>query len=197
MNADRTSSAAKMSVGTAAKVGRATGQTMPKRPPLSHDAEVLWDIAELYDELVCPLNGGEGVRGTGESVVMMPPTYTATVKEFERLLGVMRNQARQQAFRGESLGTLRWHILEYLLKPQRIVRLQTVKVRKGRRLVELRHPNGDLVMRPVVGFTGRDPGARKERAEDGLEWIAARWGLAYPPQKWVDPEERQRRQVAA
>jgi hypothetical protein len=181
-----------MSVRAAAKVPNATGQTA-----LSNRARVLWEIAEEHDELVCPLNGGEGVRGTGESVPMMPPTYSATVREFERLMGVMRNQARQQAFRGCAVGTLRWHVLEYLLKPERVVRAETVKVRKGRRLVELRHPDGSLVMRPVVGYARRDPGARKDRAADGIEWIAEHWSLSFEPQKWVDPEERRARRAAA
>jgi hypothetical protein len=102
-------------------------------PNLSSRARVLWEIAERYHELVDPLNSGEGIRGTGELVPLMPRTYTATVKEFERLFAVMRNQARQQAFRGESLGTLRWHILEYHLKAERIVRLEVVTVKQGRR----------------------------------------------------------------
>lgn len=140
----------------------------------------MWDIAARYHELVDPLNSGEGVRGTGELVPLMPATYTESVREFERLYDLMRNRAKQESFRGVSVGTLRWHILEYHLKAEKVVRIEPVRVLKGRKRVQLRDANGDLVVRLNVGYR-RHPDAREGRAVDGIEWIAGRWGLRSEP----------------
>jgi hypothetical protein len=61
--------------------------------------------------------------------------------------------------------------------------------------VQLRHPDGSLVMRPNIGYR-RHPDAREGKAADGIEWIASRWGLSSEPMLWVDPDDRQRAAAA-
>lgn len=141
---------------------------------------VLWEIAERYTDLVEPLNGPTLVAGDGESLAVMPGTYTPTVREFERLMAVMRNQAKQKAFRGTSLGKLRWHILEWHLKAERVVRHQTVTAKRHGKVVPLRSGDGTTVQRLVVGYR-RDPQAREQKARDGIAWMAENWALKHEP----------------
>lgn len=164
---------------------RDTGQAAPK----NSRERVLWEIAERYDELVSPLNGPADLRGSGERHAMMPASYTPTVQEFERLLGVMRNQAKQQAFRGHSIGTLRWHILEYCLKAVRTIKQQPVTVvkRGKKKPVPLRHKDGSPVTAPAFHYV-RHPQARKEMAELGISWMAQNWGLKTEPMLWTEPK---------
>lgn len=141
---------------------------------------VLWEIAERYHDYVDTLNGPTGVPGDGSGTDGMPKTYTATVREFERLLCLMRNQAKQQSFNGHSLGTLRWHIVEYHLKAQRVVRQQPILARKNGKMVALRTIDGKPATRPVLAYI-RDPQVREQKARDGIAWMAQHWGLATEP----------------
>lgn len=148
---------------------------------LASRVPVLAEIARRYHDLVCPLNGPDRIRGDGESVPRMPPTYTATVREFERLMGVMRSQARQQAAHGEAVGTLRWHILAWYVDAEPVTRHRNVYVaRHGKKPRLLLKANGKPLTRPETGFR-RHPQARKEKADWGLEWMAERWGLGTEP----------------
>jgi len=110
------------------------------------------------------------------------------VGEVERLLGVMRNQARQQAFRGVSLGTLRWHVLAWYVNVDRVASWHPVKLRRGKRppvasgQQVLRDREGRWV--PAVRVEHpprRDPQAREARALDGVAWMAERWSLGHEP----------------
>jgi hypothetical protein len=152
----------------------------------SHRERVLWEIAESYGDLVDPSFGPSGVRGSGELGLRMPWSYTGTVREFERLVGVLRGAEP----------VLRWHLLEYHLKAVRVVRFEVVRVQKGRRLVELRHPDGSLVMRRQVDFR-RHPAAVKGQAEAAVRWLAAMWGAPFEPEIPVHPEELRERRAAA
>lgn len=52
--------------------------------------KVLRVIAERYLELVDPMQGPSGISGDGGSSGFMPDTYSPTVREFERLMSVMK-----------------------------------------------------------------------------------------------------------
>jgi hypothetical protein len=157
---------------------------------------VLWEIAESYSELVDPSFGPSGVRGSGELGLRMPWSYTGTVREFERL---------QQRLRVED-AVLGWHLLEWHLKAERVTRLETVTVLRGRRRVQLRHPDGSLVMRRTVTYR-RHPGAVEGRwleeerawaspsARAAVAWIATRF--EFEPEIPVHPEELRERRLAA
>ena len=105
----------------------------------------------------------------------------------ERLLGVMRNQAKQKAYRGESLGTLRWHVIAWYVSAVRVVAHERVPVRRGQRVAVpagqdvLRDRHGVTVpSRPVVRWI-RDPQAREAKALDGVAWMAENWALGLEP----------------
>lgn len=142
---------------------------------------VLWEIAERYEELVDPMCGPAAIRGDGESVGLMPGTYTPTVREFERLLGVMRNQAKQKAFRGHSLGKLRWHLVEWHIKAVRTVKYEKVVEKKhGKKVRLLFDADGSQTTRPVIRFT-RDRDAREPLARAAIAWMSENWGLMSEP----------------
>jgi hypothetical protein len=148
---------------------------------VSKRVEVLAQIALRYHELADPHNGPDRVRGDGDSVSLMPRTYTATVKEFERLMGVMRNQAKQKAYAGYSLGKLRWHVLEWYVKAEPVVRSRPLLVTgKGGKLVPAYESTGERAMIRTVAFI-RDRDAREDRALLGLEWMAGSWALSHEP----------------
>lgn len=148
---------------------------------LSYRERVLWEIAERYHEFTETLVSA-GIPGNGETfgVLEMPDTYTPTVREFERLLGVMHNQAKQKSFRGVGLGRLRWHLLEWHLKAERVIRREPVTAKKNGKVVVLRDADGLMVVRPVIGFR-RHRDAREERARDAVAWMAENWGLFSEP----------------
>ena len=160
--------------------------------------EVLAEIADRYWELVDP-NHRNGERGSGDREVKMPASYTNSVKEFERLLNVMRNQGRQKAFKGEPLCVLRWQVLAWHVNARKIIRHEPVLVFARGRWQQVRDPEtGELVTRPTVNFS-RDRQAREEKARLGLEWMAENWGLLSEPMlpKGFSPYEKQAKQPVA
>lgn len=151
----------------------------PPVPVSSKRVQVLREIAEKYVELTDPA-GQSGELGSGDRVPLMPRTYTATVKEFERLLAVMRNQAKQQAYSGFPLGKLRWHLIEFYVAPMKVRRNDPVTVVSHGKRRQLRNGDGTLRTRPVI-VTRRHRDARKDRADLALDWMAANWGLVTEP----------------
>lgn len=155
-------------------------------PKLSPRATVLWTIAENYMDLVDPLNSRAGIHGTGEALALTPATYTSTVREFERLMGVMRNDRHRSLITltsGEkvSVRSLRWHLLEYHLKAVRTTRAPKLMIARGhtRKLVKLQVDDHGA---PLPQFrVHRHAQARIEFAAAATEWQATNWGLSHEP----------------
>jgi hypothetical protein len=160
----------------------------PSNGPSPSRVAVLTQIAERYHELVDTLNGPSGIRGDGDALALMPVTYTQTVREFERLMGRMRNQAKQQAYAGHSLGRLRWHILEYHIKAEPVIRREPVIAIKNGKPVHLKDADGKPAYRRSIQPEQyrRHPDAREVKATLGLEWMALNWGLKSEPMLYVD-----------
>ena len=145
----------------------------------SKRVDVLREIADRYWELVDP-DHCNGMPGSGERLPQMPATYTPSVREFERLLNFMRNQAKQKAFNGESLGVLRWQVLAWHVDARKVIRHEPVMVFAHGKWGTVRDAEGELVTRPTISFH-RHRQAREEKARWGLEWMAANWGLVSEP----------------
>lgn len=136
--------------------------------------EVLWKIAELYNDLVSPLNGPSGVRGDGESYGGMPSTYTPTLREFERLLRAMRESDEQTRL-------LRWHLLEWHLKATRVIKHEPRIVRtKTRKRSLLLDEMGNIVTVPVVRVC-RNARADENKAREAVAIMARCWSLKSEP----------------
>lgn len=144
-------------------------------PP--HRVEVLVVLLERYQELVDPLNGPSGVAGDGESVVRMPITYTASVRELERLLRVMREDRSEPlqlvGGRKVSVRALWWHVYHrYIASTTRTVDVEVLKRGKnGKRHRDIERravPCYDRAVNPVL-------------VAAGVSWMAEAWSLASEP----------------
>lgn len=148
---------------------------------------VLWRVAGLYRDLVEPLNSGSGVPGTGEGVpVLSEKLYTATVREFERLLRVMRDDRHASLVTLEdgekvSVRQCRWHLVEWHLRGERVMAWPkpTVRANEGRKLVKLPLDEDGRPL-PRVRVL-RHPQAREHLAAEAVRWMAANWRLPVEP----------------
>lgn len=121
------------------------------------------------------------------AVPSMPETYSASVREVERLLRVMRDDRWRPlvVVGGErvSVRSLWWHVRGFYVDAVRSVwvpaRVRVPRSRRG----DLRRLAVDGSGRPMpVLRVVRVPGARRDLAEAGVEWIAANWRLSSEPQ---------------
>lgn len=142
--------------------------------------KVLWTIAGLYSELIDPLNGPASLRGDGESLALMPSTYTATVKEYERLVKLMRDDRSEPLVRtpgGDkvSVRSLWWHLEHWHHRAERVIRHvpKQAKTKRGKTLTVM-NQDGRPATEPKLAYR-RDPGASVARAELAIQFIASRW----------------------
>lgn len=144
-------------------------------PP--HRAEVITELLSRYDELVSPLNGPSGVRGDGDSVISTPATYTASVRELERLLRVMREDRTEalQIVGGPkvSVRSLWWHVHHrYIAATTRTVDVEVVRRGKNGKRARV------LERRAVASF---DRAVNPQLVSAGVAWMAAAWSLPSEP----------------
>lgn len=128
---------------------------------LSPRETVLVELLERFNELCDPMQSGNGEGDTG--LRLMPATYSASVRELERLLTRMREVRRSQW----------WHVTERYIRATSVLRDVQVK-RKGK--------NGKTVTlteRHVVAVYDR--GVRLEKVRRGVEWLASEWSLPHEP----------------
>jgi hypothetical protein len=153
---------------------------------------VLWRVAELYTELVDPLNGPSGVRGDGEAIgfaghdkgcrigsSLRCSCSKRTLDEYERLVRLMRDDRHEPLLElnGQkvSVRSLWWHLEHWHHRATRVIRHVPVQAngKKGRKLRVLNH-DGTPATRPTIHYL-RDPKADRVRAERAIEFIASRW----------------------
>jgi hypothetical protein len=122
--------------------------------------QVIVALLERYEDLVEPWvgPGSSGLVG----VPLMPPTYTADVRELERLLKRMRTSERG----------LWWHVNEHFLAARWATR-EVVVARRGKHGKRVTASERRLVR---VGDRS-DP----RLVEDGVAWLAEMWGLEHEP----------------
>lgn len=122
---------------------------------MTHREEIVTQLLERYVELVDPMQSGNGSGDTG--LRLMPATYTASVRELERLMQRMRQERRSQW----------WHVSERYIRAEHVLRDVKVKRRtKHGKTVT-------VVERQVV--TSYHPGVRLEKVRRGVAWLADEW----------------------
>lgn len=137
---------------------------------------VLSEIAERYAELTDPLAGPADVRGDGDSVSVMPRTYTATVREFERLAVRLREEQR----------SLWWHLDGWWLSASTRTVYHCPRCGITHRPEHV-HPSRRNSGKPVsvsckrVLVWSRRSGARESLAREAIEVMASWWVLASEP----------------
>lgn len=146
---------------------------------------VLRTIASRYLELVSPLNGPGGVKGDGDALSFMPPTWTPTVREFERLMRVMREDRAHSLIQvGDervSVRRLRWQVVAYYVNAESVTRHFPLPLKKGSRLALMRDMDGQAVTTRPVTRVHRHPGADVRLADAGLAWMAGAWLPKHEP----------------
>lgn len=135
--------------------------------PTTTRTRVITTILERYTELVDPMNGPGAIKGDGDSITGMPRTYTATVREVERLLREMRNS------HNPLLRRLWWNVnARYITATTRTVdEAVTRKAKNGKRL--------QVVERRVVSVYDRR--VDEQLVTLAVKWLAQQWGLKSEP----------------
>lgn len=138
--------------------------------------EVIRTILERYDELTDPMQAGNGSGDTG--LRLMPATYTASVREVERLLVQARDDRSHPLVTLEtgakaSIRSLWWHLnARYIashdvIKPRNVTR----RAKNGKKLT--------VAERQVV--PQYDPRVRLELVDAGVAWLARSWARQFEP----------------
>lgn len=147
--------------------------------------QILWRIAELYNDLTDPLNGPSDIRGTGELTAGLDPKlYTPTVKEYERLVKLMRDDHHHPLIvtptGKHSIRSLWWHLEHWHHRAQKVIRHYPVTTKNHGKIITLRNADGSPVTRPTIAYL-RDPKASEQKAQLAITWIAQRWNLPVEP----------------
>ena len=125
-------------------------------------ASVIEQILERLAELTEPV-AGNGSRGDGTSVPLPPKTYTADVREVERLMTRLRDEDR----------SLWWHVSEKYLRSTATIKTSTERKRvKGKGYITAH-------LRKVVPHFS--PKVDEKLVEAGLEKMASWWSLGHEP----------------
>ena len=147
---------------------------------------VIVTLLERYEELVDPMQVRD-TPGEGSGLVLMPRTYTASVRELERLLAVMREDRTHPLIalpntHKVSLRACWWHINEWYLRAQVTLASAPAQPKAPRKRRELRRDQVDAFGDALkVRRVRRDPAAREAIALVGVRWIAENWGLVSEP----------------
>jgi hypothetical protein len=136
--------------------------------------ETITALLERYDDLVDPQQAGHSANLTG--VPLMPPTYTDSVRELERLLRRMRDDRSEPLLRvGERKVSVRacwWHINTRYIACTRVIKVEMVR-RRGKHGKHITVPE-----RHVITLANGSEDAIVKR---GVQWIADAWSLKHEP----------------
>lgn len=122
---------------------------------------IIVELLDRYDELVSPLQARNG-HGDGEPLPLMPATYTASVRELERLMQRMRAERPSQW----------WHVNEHYIACTWVVREVPVR-RKAKR--------GHVTELTRARVRRASPAVRAEKVRRGVQWLADEWAAPFEP----------------
>lgn len=159
----------------------------------SHRTKVLERLLEHYAELVDPMQMRDQ-PGEGTGLILMPATYTASVRELERLICSLRedrhgpirkwtalNERDQPEAFAASPRRLWWHLNAWYIAVEHKTYTPPLRVQKGakRKLVKLQVDQHGQAL-PQVRVL-RSPEARYPIALKAVEWLSENWGLQSEP----------------
>ena len=140
--------------------------------------ETIRELLSRYHELVDPLNGSAGIPGDGDSVIRMPRTYNASVRELERLLRGMRDDRHASLVLYApgtkcSVRALWWHLnARFIAAGTRTVERQvTQRGKNGKRLT--------VMVRQVEATYS--PAVDPRKVDAGIQYLASAWSLRLEP----------------
>ncbi len=148
--------------------------------------EIITTLLERYDELVDPSQMRDQ-PGDGTGLVLMPRTWTASVRELERLLCVMREDRTSPLLalpngHNVSLRACWWHINAWYLTAEVTLAAAPAQPKAPRKKRELKREQVDAFGDALkIRRVRRDPAAREEIALRGVRWMAHHWRLVSEP----------------
>jgi hypothetical protein len=135
--------------------------------------DVIVQLLERLAELTDPVRAGNGDGRNG--MLLMPPTYTPSVKELERLLGRLRVEHH----------SVWWHVNERYLRSYTVTMWKCPKCKGLTHAATHRHRDrrgkhadyhGTRVL--VVRYS---PRVDEDKVKRGVVWLAENWGLVHEP----------------
>lgn len=141
---------------------------------------VIQTILERFDELRDPLRGPGELRGDGNSVALMPVTYSADVREVERLYKLMRTTPGVYGEPAHPIVSLHWHLAEWYTRSTSLTVDVPVFGRRHGKKIQQRNQDGSPVTRRSL-VVRRHPAAQEALALSGVAWMAHSWGLSREP----------------
>lgn len=155
---------------------------------LTHRGRVIAQILERYNDLIDPLLSGNESGSTG--VLLMPATYTPTVREVERLMQTLREDRHGPLTKwthdGEPFAAsprrLWWHLNGWYIDVQHVLHVPPLKTQKNKRKQLTRQPVDQLygAALPQVRIV-RKADVRFPIALKGVERLAELWSLTHEP----------------
>lgn len=160
---------------------------------MSSRERVIVELLVRLPELVDPMQSRSGL-GDGVALPLMPGTWTASVREVERLLRVMREDRSSPLLvdgagvrivvdgQPVSVRRLWWHVRGFYVDVDRSpVVPQRVRVPRSKRRQLVRLATDATGRALPQRRERRDPAARRSIAELGVAWMAAHWSLKHEP----------------
>lgn len=153
-----------------------------------HRRDVIVHLLERLNELVDPVRAGNGDGQTG--LLLMPATYTPSVRELERLLVVMRLDRSESLLllgngRKASVRACWWHLNERYLRATTRTCWRCPKCSTESHVERHTHRDrrGKLCAYPGkrVLVNVYDPGVDEKLVDAGVGWLAEHWALAVEP----------------
>ena len=159
----------------------------------SHRTQVLELLLERYTELVDPMQM-RNEPGEGSGLLLMPATYTASVRELERLIRQLRdtrhgpivkwaakNERDQPETFAASPRALWWHLNGWYIQVERRIVVPPLRPTRNKRKQLVRLPADDDG-RPLGHVrVSRVAGARYPIALKAVETLAELWSLPHEP----------------
>lgn len=164
---------------------RATLNAVARTGAPSHRQRVLELLLEHYHDLTDPMQM-RNEPGEGGGLLLMPATYTASVRELERLLRRMRDDRTHPLLTlptGEkvSVRACWWHLNEWYLKATQTLTTPntTPKRSKGKQLKRAQVDEHGQPLKHTRVL--RNAEARHQTALRGVQWLADNWSLTHEP----------------
>lgn len=138
-----------------------------------HRQDVIVQLLERHAELSDPVRAGNGDGQNG--MLLMPKTYTASVKELERLLVQLRDEHH----------SLWWHVNERYLRAVQTSVYRCPRCGGLTHAAAHRHRDrrGKLATYPGVRTLrlSWSPRVSAVKVDRGVAWLANNWGLRSEP----------------
>ncbi|MBI3936393.1 MAG: hypothetical protein HY323_05405 [Betaproteobacteria bacterium] len=139
--------------------------------------EIILGLLESWHDVAHPSVPADHGRPDeyGHRILSMDPRWHAgSYAELEECLRFMRSQGRQQAYRGQPVGTLYWHVQQWWINPPRAQKMVPSRIIGYKLTANPRKRAPVWEYKPAM-VALRHSNAREQKAVWGAEWVDAHW----------------------